>query len=380
MRTSMHPLLLVLVFVLGWESDPACSQAMAEEVPIKAFDIDFNWGEGGPNGFAKPGLWADASPQEHIAWYAGLGCNTIQTFAVSCNGFAWYKGGIVPEQPGLKTDFLTDMVRLGHEKDMRVMGYFCASANTRWGQEHPDLSYGAPSWPHIPFTTQYLDFLCQSIEDALLKTKMDGFMIDWVWNPGDIDSPVKPLQWLDCEQAMYQELLGEPFPGKDQVPPEKELEFRRRAIARCWERIHAAAKKAKPDCIIWLSCCNVLSPSVINSQMFKEVDWLMNEAPDPKALAQIKGMKGPQTRLIQCVVGWGDQHNAKTIVTAPGSERADFYGFAKPGPSSFPLSISEYKSKPIDSFQGNDRNIAVLARFYNGEPLDTVTKQESGAR
>jgi len=29
---------------------------------IKAYNLDFNWGEGGPNGFAKPGLWADASP------------------------------------------------------------------------------------------------------------------------------------------------------------------------------------------------------------------------------------------------------------------------------------------------------------------------------
>ena len=29
---------------------------------IKAYAIDFNWGPGGPNGFSKPGLWADADP------------------------------------------------------------------------------------------------------------------------------------------------------------------------------------------------------------------------------------------------------------------------------------------------------------------------------
>jgi hypothetical protein len=28
----------------------------------KTYDIDFNWGEGGPDGFARPGLWIDAVP------------------------------------------------------------------------------------------------------------------------------------------------------------------------------------------------------------------------------------------------------------------------------------------------------------------------------
>ena len=44
---------------------------------------------------------------------------------------------------------------------MKVMGYFCVGANTLWGQTHPDLSYGTPSAPHIPFTDRYLDYLCR---------------------------------------------------------------------------------------------------------------------------------------------------------------------------------------------------------------------------
>ena len=62
---------------------------------IKAYDIDFNWGPGGDHGFAKPGLWADADPEEHIQWYKDFGCNGVQTFAVSCDGYAWYKNGFV---------------------------------------------------------------------------------------------------------------------------------------------------------------------------------------------------------------------------------------------------------------------------------------------
>jgi lysophospholipase L1-like esterase len=60
------------------------------ESPIKAFCIDFNWGPKGINGFAGPGVWADASPEDQVRWYEGLGANVIQTFAVSCNGYAWY--------------------------------------------------------------------------------------------------------------------------------------------------------------------------------------------------------------------------------------------------------------------------------------------------
>jgi len=105
-----------------------------EPEPIRAFCIDFNWGPGGVNAFAGPGVWADACPEKHVAWYRALGANVIQTFAVSCNGYGWYRGGVVPPQPGLRHDFLTEVVRLGRLQGMKVMGYFCVGANTRWGR------------------------------------------------------------------------------------------------------------------------------------------------------------------------------------------------------------------------------------------------------
>jgi len=361
--TFVPPLLLAALLGSTWRVQAAAVPAD----PIKAFCIDFNWGEGGANGFARPGLWADASPEEHVAWYAALGCNVIQTFAVSCNGYAWYRGGPVPTQPGLKHDFLTEMVKLGHTRGMKVMGYYCVEANTLWGLTHTNLSYGAPSDPHIPLTREYLDYLCRSIEDGLKRTGMDGFMIDWVWNPGDIGA-VK-MSWLDCEQQMWGELFGGPFPAKDKVSKAQELEFRRRAIDLCWERIRDTTRRVKPEAVIWLSCCDVSSPVVAGSKLFKEVDWLMNEATDPKALEQVERMKGPHTRLVQCVVGWGDAHDARRILLGEAAGRLGIYGFSKPGPNSLPLPVEEYRQRSIDSFRGNDRNIAVLARYFNGESL-----------
>lgn len=291
-------------------------ESTSEQDQIRAFCIDFNWGAGGPNGFAQPGLWADANPVDHIDWYAALGVNVIQTFAVSCNGYAWYKGGsVVPSQPGLKHDFLPEMVKLGHAKNMRVIGYFCIAANTRWGLENPDKSYGVPSAFHIPLTTEYIDFLCDSIAEALAISKMDGFMIDWVWNP------VQPNnEWLECEKQAYKELIGKNFPGENNIIDQELLIYHRKAIDRCWTRIRQTAKEANPDCIIWLSCYNMSDPTVTNSVMFQEVDWLMNEAGDIEGLESAHNAIGPHTRLISCLVGWGDKHNAKQILSDPKSK------------------------------------------------------------
>lgn len=141
---------------------------------------------------------------------------------------------------------------------MKVMGYFCVAANTRWGKEHPDLSYGAPATFHLPLTDTYLDYLASAIEDALRKTGMDGFMVDWLWNPSD-DARRKANhgQWLKAEQQLYTELTGNAFPADGKPPPEDRLLYEQRAMERCWRRIHDTAKRVKPDCIIWLSCHNV---------------------------------------------------------------------------------------------------------------------------
>jgi hypothetical protein len=355
-----------------WAADEETKQGGQR---IKAFCIDFNWGPGGVNAFAGPGVWADASPEEHVRWYEGLGANVIQTFAVSCNGYAWYKDGVVPAQPGLKHDFLAEVVCLGHAKKMRVMGYYCVASNTLWGQKHPELSYGAPSAPHIPLTTQYLDYLGASIEDALEKTGMDGFMIDWVFNPSVVmgsQGQYSDERWLDCEKAMFVELMGRPFPGVDKLSPEDKLTFRRRAIDRCWERIRRSAKGVNPNCVIWLSCYNLKDPTVVDSPMFRQIDWLMNENPNPEDAGAVARMVGPHTQLVQCLVGWGERHDARKVLENPAFGKLGLYGFSKPGANSLPLPIREYKRRRIGDFQGNDRNIAVLARYYNGLPLDFV--------
>lgn len=340
------------------------------EKPIQAFCIDYNWGPGGAHGFAKPGLWADANPKEQIKWYEDMGCNTIQTFAVSCNGYAWYKNGIIPEQPGLKFDFLTEMVKIGHKKNMKVFGYFCVGANNKWEEDHPDLCYRMDG-QQIPFTTQYIDYLSASIEDAIKKTDMDGIMLDWFYNPGGGKDPLPPLRWLPCEQVMYQELMDRPFPGKDKITSEIELDFRRKAIDRAWKRIREITKKTKPDCIIWLTAYDVNSKEYAGSDMLKEIDWLMNEAGDIASTEAVRSLVGSQTKLITCPASWNQKDPTKAVSHAIKA-KIGLYGFTKPVVGFSMLPVDAYLTEPIDSLKGGARNIAILARVYKGLPYDYI--------
>jgi len=361
----------VLLGMVGAASAAEPGEANAPVAPakvkdIKAYCLDFNWGA--RRAFATPGSWAGADPAAHVAWYKAIGANVIQTFCVSCNGYAWYKNGVVPEQPGLKYDFLPEMVKLGHQEGMLVMGYFCIGANTRWGQEHPDLSYGTPSGCHIPYTDEHLAYLSAAIGDAVRRTGIDGFMTDWVWQPQRKSTGGK---WLECEKKLYAQLMGEAFPGEDELSKKQEVAYNRKAIDRCWKTIHKAAKDANPNCIVWLTSNNPTNPDVVNSDMYKEVDWLMNEGGDLKRIKAIKPMVGKDTRLITCLANWNGQDPTKVVPEALKAG-VGLYGFAKPTKMTGLVPLEGILGRPVSELKGDDRNIAVLARAYHGASIDSV--------
>ena len=326
---------------------------------IRAFCLDFNWRPGEPKAFAAPGLWADASPAEHVRWYQDLGANLIQTYCVSCNGYAWYQGGRVPPQPGLRSDFLPEIVRLGHAADMAVIGYFCIGANQLWGQRHPEQSYGTPPLWHIPLTDAYLEYLGASIAEAVTLSGVDGLMVDWIWNP---DRTPNGGQWLPAEQALYAQLMGEPFPGEAQLDSAQEVAYGRRAIDRCWGVVQSAAKSAKADCLLWLCCNDLDHPHVRGSRLLREVDWLMNEHPDPARLAVAQAAAGPQAQILQCLCGWGAENNARVVLDGLQNTSIGLYGFAMPDASSFP---PESPAPDDDHFiVGNAPNIDIIRQEY----------------
>ncbi|NQT86255.1 hypothetical protein HQ560_05780 [bacterium] len=337
---------------------------------IKAYCLDFNWAPTGRRGrpFAKLGQWAGADPARHVAWYKATGANVIQTFCVSTNGYAWYKNGFVPEQPGLKHDFLPEVVKLGRQEGMLVMGYFCIASNPKWGTDHPDLSYGTPTTYHIPYTDAYLDYLSKSIQDAVRKTGIDGFMIDWLWMPNRKSTEGK---WLTCEKKLYEQLMGEPFPGEDTLTGAQDTQYSRKAIDRCWKAIRKAAKAANPNCVVWLTVNKINHPHVLNSDMYKEADWLMNEAGSMKGIDQIKDMVGKHTRLITCMARWNGQDATEAVPEALAAG-VGLYGFTTPRGGDGLVPLDKIFTRQVSELSGDSRNIAVLARAYHGRSIHAL--------
>lgn len=350
----------------GAEAPPKASEIK----DIKAYCIDFNWAATGRKRkpFASPGTWAGADPAEHVAWYKTMGVNVIQTFCVSTNGYAWYKNSFAPEQPGLKHDFLPEVVKLGHKEGMLVFGYFCISANPVWAAAHPDQSYGSPTTYHIPYTDDYLAYLSSSIRDSVSKTGIDGFMIDWLWMPNRQATQGK---WIDSEKSLYKQLMGEDFPGEEKLSKEQDLAYSRKSIDRCWKAIRKAAKDTSPDCVVWLTSNNINHPHVVNSAMYQEADWLMNESGDMKRIDAVKGMIGKHTHLITCLARWNGK-DATMVVPEALAAGVGLYGFTAPRKGNGLVPLEGILTKTVSELKGDDQNIAVLARAYQGSSIDSV--------
>ena len=53
-------------------------------------------------------------------------------------------------------------------------------------------------------------------------------------------------------------------------------------------------------------------------------------------------------------------------------ENIGLYGFTRPVAGSVMPPVENYLNKPVNSYEGDKRNIAVFARVFNDFPLDYV--------
>jgi hypothetical protein len=175
---------------------------------------------------------------------------------------------------------------------------------------------------------------------------------------------------------MYAELMGEPFPGIDKVNKESTLEYRKRALNRCWKRIYETAKSVSPKCLIWLMCHTPDHPELNGSPVLQQIDWFTNESDDGdvERMKQFAAKVGKQTRLSTTLASWNGRDPVKTVRDAAAAEiDIGLYGFATPTQGSLLPPVSTYLAKPIESFKGRAKNIAIFARVYNGLALDYVS-------
>jgi len=70
--------------------------------------------------------------------------------------------------------------------------------------------------------------------------------------------------------------MGEPFPGEKQPSAAKMTESVRRAVDGCSGVIRKATKEAKPECIAWLSGCDISDPHIAKARALRQTDrgWM----------------------------------------------------------------------------------------------------------
>lgn len=357
---------LLVIFIITFSIPAITTWLFAEKNSdnerIQAFCIDFNWSGKGYASLSLPNDFSDADPQEHIKWYKEHGVNTIQTFCVSHNGYAWYDSKIAPKVVGLKTNFLKELVELGHSEGMKVMGYFSPGTNVYWLENHPDEIYDNNTMFHIIYTKKYLDYLGSVIYEAVKESGIDGFMIDAIFTAPFYDG--EKMKWAECEKQMYEELFNEPFIGVENITKEIEIEFKRKSVERCWDTIYNSAKKANPECVIWLTCHDLTAYQIApDSKIFKQVDWLMNENSDGEYLQKVKSMVGDHTKLIQCITGWAE-HDSEQLFNREDMKDVGFYGFAWPDSlTTLPYTLESAANDP--RFKRNAENILKMKEEYN---------------
>lgn len=72
----------------------------------------------------------------------------------------------------------------------------------------------------------------------------------------------------------------------------------------------------------------------------------------------VAGGRGPDTKLIQCICGWGGQHDAAAVLADPEFAEVGMYGFAKPDPET---------TLPPEDNSGNARNIAAMREAFTNK-------------
>ncbi|MEA3477430.1 MAG: hypothetical protein U9R60_04565 [Bacteroidota bacterium] len=163
--------------------------------------------------------------------------------------------------------------------------------------------------------------------------------------------------------------MGKQFPGEEQLSNEDYDAYSRLAIAACWDVIYKATKETNPDCIIWLTSFDITHPHIVNSKMLKQIDWLMNEAGDMEGVEAVRNMVGEETHLITCLANWNNQ-DPNVVIPNAIDAGVGLYGFTKPDANSLLPPIEKYLESPVDSLKGDEKNIAALARVFNGYSLN----------
>lgn len=208
-------------------------------------------------------------------------------------------------------------------------------------------------YQRLPLTDRYLDQLCASIRECLAATAIDGFMLDWF-------RPPQRCRFLACEQSRFHDFFGITAPADGSLPPaDLLLAYDRRLMDLAWGRITEAVRSVRPA-LIWTNHPFEAAddPLWTGHRVLREVDWVLNEAPDTAFLDWLLAQVKPGARVLQNLCGW-PSHDANAWRTID-LERVDLYGYGRAEPDSTLIELAP--TNPWGA--ANARNLPIIRSAY----------------
>ncbi len=127
---------------------------------------------------------------------AKVHANTVVVFARDAFGYTYYRGGRAgPPRPGMRGDFLSELVEEAHRRGIRVVAMVAHTANkllhmkhSDWGQVNvrgePILLEHAPAegawegeWPQLCLNSPFIDHAVLEVREAA-EAGVDGILLD----------------------------------------------------------------------------------------------------------------------------------------------------------------------------------------------------------
>jgi hypothetical protein len=105
--------------------------------------------------------------------------------------------------------------------------------------------------------------------------------------------------------------------------------------------------------------------------MYHQADWLMKEAGSLEAIRKVEDMVGDHTRLITCMALWNGQ-DASVAVPEAMKAGVGLYGFTAPRTNDGLVPLDRIFERQVFELSGDERNIAVLARAYQGKSIHSL--------
>ena len=149
-----------------------------------------------------------------------IGANVVVVFARDAWGYTYYRGGKAgPPRPGMKGDFLREVIEEAHRRGVRVMAMVAHTANkllymkhSDWAQvnsrgepillEHtPSLEGWEPQWPQLCINSPFLEHAVLEVREVL-GLGVDGVLFDSLRYQPD---PERACYCMWCRQRFREE-------------------------------------------------------------------------------------------------------------------------------------------------------------------------------